>query len=73
MHRIQVRSAGNHAATSDRTDPLHRRNSYFAVINLIGGATFHFVGDHHRQRDGVIEAEAARIDDLIERIRNVVN
>jgi len=40
------------------------------VINLIGGATFHFVGDSHCQRDGVIEAEAARMDDMIERIRN---
>jgi hypothetical protein len=30
---------------------------------------FNFVGDHHRQHDGVLEAEAARVDDMIDRIR----
>jgi hypothetical protein len=51
------------------TNLLHPRHSYFTVINLIGGAVFRFVGDHHRQRDGVVEAEAARIDDMVERLR----
>ena len=52
------------------TQPLHRRNAYFAVINLIGGDVFNFVEDFHHQRDGVIEAEVAMIDDMIERIRD---
>lgn len=52
---------------------LCQRNSYFTVINLIGSDIFNFVEDHHRQRDGVIEAEAARIDDMIERIRYVAD
>jgi len=42
---------------------------YFAVINLIGDAIFDFVPDNHRQHDGIIEADAARVDDMIERIR----
>ena len=41
------------------------------AINLVGGAIFQHVGDHHRQHDGVIEAEAARINDMLERIRGV--
>ena len=56
-----------------QTDHSHQRNSYFAMINLIGGATFYFVEDSHRQHDSVIEGEAARIDDMLERIRNVAN
>lgn len=34
---------------------------------------FGFVEDYHRQRDGVIEADAARIDDMLEKIRDVPN
>ena len=49
---------------------LPSRNSYFLIINLMGPAIFNFVEDIHRQRDGVIEAEAARFDDLVERIEN---
>ena len=45
-----------------------RRNSYFAVINLIGTPVFQFVWDNHRQRDGVIEAEDAKVSDMIESI-----
>ena len=56
-----------------RTNPFCRRNSYFSVINLIGGPIFRFVGDHHCQRDGVLKAEAARMDNMIERIRNTAN
>jgi len=52
---------------------LCHRNSYLTIINLIGVAVFSFVGDHHRQRDGVIEAEAARVDDLIEKIRHAAD
>jgi len=42
---------------------------YFSAINLIGGDVFNFVEDHHHQRDGVIETDAARTDDMIEKIR----
>ena len=56
-----------------RTNPFCRRNSYFSVINLIGGPIFRFVGDHYHQRDGILEAEVARMDDMIERIRNTAN
>lgn len=42
-------------------------------MNLIGDTLFHFVGDDHHQRDGIIEADAAQIDDLLERIRNVAD
>ena len=52
---------------------LCRRNSYFTAINLIGASVFNHVGDHHRQRDGVIEAEVARVNDMIERIRYAVD
>ena len=44
----------------------------FTVINLIGVDIFGLVDDFHSQRDGIIEAEAARTDDLIENIRNSV-
>jgi len=47
----------------------NQRNAYFSIINLIGVGVFNFVGDHHRQRDGVLEAEAAKIDDMVEKIR----
>jgi len=39
----------------------------------MGAAIFNLVGDHHRQRDGVLEAEAARVDDMIERIKHVAD
>ena len=29
---------------------------------------FGFVEDYHRQQDGVVEADAARIDDMLERL-----
>ena len=51
----------------------HRRNAYFAVINLIGAGVFSFVEDHHHQRDGILEAEAAKIDDMIERIKRAAD
>jgi hypothetical protein len=51
----------------------HQRNAYFAIINLIGPGVFNLVRDHHRQRDGVLEAEAVRIDDIIETIRHVAD
>ena len=47
---------------------LSQRNSYFTVINLVGSDVFNFVEDYHHQCDGVVEAEAARVDDMIERI-----
>ena len=46
-----------------------QRNSYFAAINLVGVQVFDYVGDNPQQHDGIIEAEAARVDDLIEIIR----
>ena len=49
------------------------RNAYFAVINLIGAGVFNFVGDRHHQRDGVLEAEAAKYDDIVERIRRAAD
>ena len=49
------------------------RNLYFTLINLIGAAIFNLVGDHHRQHDGVLEAEAARMDDMMERIRHAAD
>ena len=42
-------------------------------MNLIGAVIFNHVGDHHHQRDGVLEAEAARMDDMIDRIRHVAD
>ena len=35
------------------------RDSYFAIIALMGATIFNFVQDHHLQQDGVLEAEAA--------------
>ena len=34
---------------------------------------FDIFGDHHTQRDAVIETEAARIDDMLEKIREAPN
>lgn len=48
---------------------VRQRNSYFTTINLIGVRVFNFVEDNHHQRDGVVEAEAARVDDMIDSIR----
>ena len=48
-----------------------RRNSYFAVINLIGTPVFWFVWDNHRQCDGVIEAEEVNVSNMIESIQDV--
>jgi len=50
----------------------NQRSAYFTIINLIGAGIFNFVGDHHHQHDGVLEAEVVRIDDMIEKIRNAV-
>ena len=50
----------------------HRRNVYFAVINLIGAGVFSFMEDHHHQCDGILKAEAAKIDNMIERIKHAV-
>ena len=52
---------------------LHQRNSYFAAINFFRSAVFSLVDDNHCQHDGVLEAEAARIDDMIERIRSAAD
>jgi hypothetical protein len=38
----------------------------------MGAAIFNFVGDHHHQQDGVCEAEAARVDNMVERIKSAV-
>ena len=51
----------------------HQRNAYFTVINLIGAGVFSFVEDNHRQHDGILEAEVARIDDMIERIKRAAD
>jgi len=45
------------------------RNAYFTIISLAGAGIFNFVRDHHRQYDGVLEADAARMDDMVDRIR----
>ena len=55
------------------TYPALYRNAYFAIINLIGAGVFNFVRDRHHQRDGVLEAEAARFDDMVERIRHAAD
>ena len=68
----EYRYAWSIDATNTRTLSSHR-NSYFAIISLIGVGVFNFVGDHHRQHDGVIEAEAARVDDMVERIRHAAD
>jgi len=34
---------------------------------------FNFVGDHHHQRGGILEAEAARFDEMVERIRRAAD
>jgi len=47
------------------------RNAYFTIISLAGAGIFNFVRDHHHQHDGVLEAEAARMDDMVDRIRFV--
>lgn len=51
----------------------HTRNAYFTVINLIGPKVFRFVEDGHQQCDGVRELEAARIDDMVERIAHAAD
>ena len=48
---------------------LLSRKSIFAVINLTGSRLFESVPDFHNQRDGILEADAARLDDMLERIR----
>lgn len=48
--------------------PCRQRNAYFAVINLIGPGIFNLAGDYHHQRDGVLEADAARVEKMIEKI-----
>jgi hypothetical protein len=47
------------------------RDLYFAVISLIGSQGFDLkiLPDFHHQRDGIREGEAARFDDMIERVR----
>lgn len=47
-----------------------QRDAYFHVINLVGANIFNYVGDHHHQRDGILEADAAKLDDMAERIRD---
>jgi hypothetical protein len=46
------------------------RNSYSTIINLMGPEIFDLVRDHHNQRDKVGEAEAARVEDMIKKIKN---
>jgi hypothetical protein len=52
---------------------LYNRKSYFAIINIVGCDIFDLVEDFHHQCDGVAEAEAARIDDMVERIRHAAS
>ena len=60
-----------------RLSPSHlcfpSRNLYFTIISLMGAAIFNLVGDHHCQCDGVLEEEAARVDDMIERIKHAAD
>jgi hypothetical protein len=46
------------------------RELYFALINLIGSEGFDLkiLPDFHHQRDGIREGEAARLDDMVERV-----
>ena len=39
----------------------------------MGAAIFNYVGDYHTQRDGVLEGEAARVDDMKEKIRHAAD
>lgn len=43
------------------------------MINLVGVEVFQFVHDHHQQHDGVLEAEAVKIENMIGRIRDAAN
>jgi hypothetical protein len=49
---------------------LLSRDSYFAILSLMGDTIFQLTRDYHNQRDALIEAEAARLDDMLERIRS---
>ena len=37
-------------------------------MNLVGVKVFEVIGDRNRQRDGVIEAEGVRLDNMLERV-----
>lgn len=71
LHRVQVCSVSSRVEIFELN--TSQRDAYFTLINLIGAGTFLVVGDYHRQRDGVVEAEAARIDDAIQKIRDAAN
>jgi hypothetical protein len=43
------------------------------VINLVGPGVFSIVPDYHRQWDGVVESEAARIDDMIQKVKDAAS
>ena len=47
--------------------------SFFSIIELLGANIFKLVADRHRQRDAVLETEAARMDDFIERIQHAAD
>lgn len=38
-------------------------------MNLVGARVFEVIGDHNHQQDGVIKAEDAQLDNMIERVR----
>jgi hypothetical protein len=39
-------------------------------MNLVGVHMFNLVGDPHQQRDGVLESEDVRLDNMLGRIRH---
>lgn len=72
LHRIQVRSVTN-CGPNVGIHLHHQRNSYFATKNFVRSSVFSLVDNNHCQHNGVLEAEAARIDDMIERIRSTAD
>lgn len=52
---------------------LLQRQSFFAVIALLGPEIFRMVADRHHQRDALLEAEAAKQDDMIERVQHAAD
>ena len=52
---------------------LASRNSYLGIIALVRAVVLKFTGDPHHQLDGVLEGEAARVDDMVERIKHAAD
>lgn len=38
------------------------------LVNFTGVQVFGIIGDPHRQRDGILESEDARLNNMVERI-----